>query len=338
MVKKWVSLSALIVVMSSAFTAFAYETLWGPLQSCCNSSWVKNWFVDADYLCLRACEDGLEYVRYEAFESSPNLSTVNSRSPKFKWDSGFRVGLGYRGECDCWYSALTWTHFNTRAKDRVNAPPIAFGYEVITRSLFDVPFALPEAFFSADAQWKLNYDIVDLDVGAPYCLNARFVAKPFVGLRSATIDQCFNNSVTTVDGTAAATTRIERSTNDYHGFGFHAGVDLTWKLWRDFSIYGKAAGSLVYGRFKIKDRVDSAASTLLYTTRHNSLRSNLEGAIGLQVVTGFCNNTQQLTIRLGYELIQWFDQNQFPGPITPQLSRSSSLGLQGMQLSGRYDF
>jgi hypothetical protein len=331
MVKKWISAATLIMAIGSALSTFALDM-----------SWTKNWFVDADFLAFEASEDGLEYVRYNAFSLDGLRSKVNSREPNFRWDGGFRVGLGYRGECDNWFSALTWTHFNTHAKDNVDAPLTPLGYQLNTRSLFVVPFVLPVASFIADAQWKLDYNVVDLDVGVPYCLNSSFVARPFFGFRSATIDQRFSNNVTSL-ATGVFTNRFERAKHEYRGFGMHAGFDLVWNFWRDFGIYGKAGGSLVYGRFKITDRIESNIGdapflTTLFSTRHNSLRSNLEGAIGIQVVTGICNNSQKLTIRLGYELIQWFDQNQFPGPLTPQVSRSSSLGLQGLQVSGRYDF
>jgi len=342
MIKKSMNISAFILTVGFAINAFAYNS-----DSSSEKSFISQLlpkvFVEADILYWKAAEDGLEYIRFNQDLPADSVASLTSAEPKFDWDPGFRLGVGYNGDCDAWYSALTWTHYNTKADSQVSRLPSGPGYLVNTRSLLNgVTLLLPVSQFTADAEWKLAYNTIDLEVGAPYVINQRFVATPFMGLRGAFINQKFNNTVTTVSS-PGATIRAEQAKNDFNALGVRAGVDTSCNLGSGFGVYLKAAASVVYGKFKIFDSVATtftalpSTSILGFEQSLHRVRANLEGAFGAQWTQAF-NNNQSLTVRLGYELVHWFDQNQFPGPVTTESTRSSSLGLQGLQLTGRYDF
>lgn len=361
MVKKWIMIcGAFFATFGSTLHGFAYQPFYG-LPSSCYRLYSDQFFVDGELLYWKVQEEGLEYIKYTPGIPNPEPDILpiplktNIAEPNFnKWAAGFRVGVGYKGDCGNWYTSLTYTNFTNRYSGHVEAPASAgLSYGIVNRALNVGPTTTIVAdSFSAEAHWKLNYNILDWELGAPACLNNKFAVTPFIGLRAAFIDQRYNNDVAGIllVSTLPTTSFLhsERAENDFNSAGIRTGVDMRWKAFCGFGVYAKASTSLLYGRYKIVDNFFDTESLIATDTltvelidgfrnRHSRLKVNLEGAIGIEWTKQFCN-AGLFTARLGYELIHWFNQNRLPSSILLNASRDYDLGIQGLQLLARYDF
>ncbi len=318
---KWTKFTKLLLAFGAVLNVFVSAPLAALDQDC-----KPSWYLDGEFLWLEVKEDGLDYIRY--FENTLAPTTIKTVSPHQKCNPGFRVAAGYTAKDSTWYSDLIWTHYENRARSRYNKSTLPGGgtYSLQTRRLSTSPAPITVSSFMGDADWKLNYDVLDLEIGIPCCIKGDFVATPFLGPRGFFTRESFNNDIT-IPGAI----RSERADSDFNGAGIRTGVNLQWNLGSGFSFYGKAAGSLVYGRFDISDNALNQVENILalFSTHRDRVRSNLEGGIGVQLSFDL-GSQKHCVISVGYEAIQWFDQNQFPGLITTQTTRSSSLCLQGL--------
>lgn len=361
MFKRWMSIGTLMIAIGSTMTGFADYY---------SNSGQKNggFFMEGDYLLWQVKEDGLEYLKVASNVPVPlpdplvlgNIGVVNQRPHFKKWNSGFRVGIGYENnDCGCnnWYTSLNYTYFRNRSTGNYSGDPAdGFGFALVSRGgLFD-PFAFdPALAFNANAVWKLTYDIIDWELGTTTVLNRDFKVAPFVGLRAAFINQDFKNDLNLIalGGTDPISfvigSKNEAAKNNFQAGGLRTGLDVEWKWTDGLGLYAKASGSLLYGKFSINDAVALAAADITVTVppvvtplaaltanireRYTRLKANLEGAIGIEYVY-----EDNLRVRLGYELVQWFDQNQLPGRIAGNNTSASDMCIQGLQLSATFEF
>lgn len=318
----WTKFTKLMFAFGALLNGVAFTPLAALDQDC-----EPLWYLDGEFLWLEAKEDGLDYVRY--FENTLAPTSIKSISPHQKCNPGFRVAAGYTSGDKAWYSDLIWTHYENRARSRYNKSPLPDGtpFVIQTRDLLNTSVPITVTSFEGDADWKLNYDVVDVEVGVPCCINGSFVVTPFIGARGFFTREYFNSDVT-IPGAIHS----ERANCDFYGGGGRAGVNLLWNVGSGFAFYGKAAGSLVYGRFSISGtEINQLEHPFLTFSNHRDrVRPNLEGGMGVQLTFDVARQ-KRCTISVGYEAIQWFDQNQFPGAITTLTTRSSSLCLQGIR-------
>jgi hypothetical protein len=359
MFKRWMSIGTLMIAIGSTMTGFADYY---------SNSGQKNggFFMEGDYLLWQVKEDGLEYLKVASNIPVPTpteppfvfgpVGVVNERPHFNKWNSGFRIGVGFESECNNWYTSLNYTYFRNRSTGNFSGIPVdGFGFIVVPRGVFD-PFAFGTALaFNANATWKLTYDIIDWELGTTTVLNRDFKVAPFVGLRAAFINQDFKNDLFLVSPgdvdpiSLVLGSRFEAAKNNFQAGGLRTGLDVEWKWTDSLGLYAKASGSLLYGKFSINDAAAVVATDITVTDppvvttlvdlsasireRYTRLKANLEGAIGIEYV--FEDN---LRVRLGYELIHWFDQNQLGGRIIANNTSASDLCIQGLQLSATFEF
>lgn len=315
-------------------------------------------FARGDFLYWRADEEALEYgYLIEADLTEGGGSTSRQMSPKIKWDPGFRVAVGYRfAKKDYWELTATWTHFRTEQSEKKSTS---------TKNFEESPIRLVIPTWGASllgsvanrssVKWNLNYSIYDLDLGRNYFVSKAVAVEPFVGLRGAVIDQHYQAHYTTISSSFIEIPVSFRGRNDFWGIGAHVGTSLQWYCTKSFSLIGRAAGSLLYGDFQIKQVsttiTDPNGMTILTRTKDNetTASTNLEAMLGIQWEMFFSENKRRLSLALGYEWNQWFSQNRLiegnvtittssiiPAPIFDQ--QKGDLSLQGATFQARFDF
>jgi Legionella pneumophila major outer membrane protein precursor len=90
-------------------------------------------FVSGDFLWWKAEQDNLQYVA-TVNAGAPVCDTTTSyylqsyklrnHAPQYKYDPGFRVGIGYNMPYDGWDLFVNWTRFYTSASDKRCACPV----------------------------------------------------------------------------------------------------------------------------------------------------------------------------------------------------------------------
>ena len=219
-------------------------------------------------LFWRANQDGMEYAIKNWTEASVsptenanlnNLVQAKFLTPHFKWDFGFKAGLFYNTTCDGWDVGLLWTRYHVGTSDHVDVQkettlsllPLWSAFQFRNAGNAPILFAT-----KIDTFWKLNLDLIDLDLGREFWTSKYLTFRPHVGLRYAHIDQSFEilhsggswHDNVNPDFNVNDTVKLG---NSFKGIGLRSGLDTVWNLGCGFGLYGNLAISFVYGRFDV---------------------------------------------------------------------------------------
>ncbi|MBA3957847.1 MAG: hypothetical protein H0X51_05580 [Parachlamydiaceae bacterium] len=367
-----VSLMTTTAVISAAEVVYDYspDNRCCPTQ-CCNP--VGDWYFKADALILKACEDGLAYgtaVTTTGPTSASPTATINSRVKNVhpKYDVGFRLGFGYMLPCDCWGLAVNWIHFSTHTNSHFDRN-FAFDNETGTGNYFFPAYGASVYNFvelngidATEARWKLNLDVIDVELGRPFCVSECITIRPHIGIRAAWIRQTYNieNSVHVIATDAEVVVQDIHLRTNYQGVGLRGGLDTEWDLGCGMSLYGNAALGVLYGNFDVKSRehwIFFPGTTNSFEPEEKdefcACRAITDAGLGLRWKQNFCCNTVGLILQVGWEHHYFFGQNQFEdfadigGPVAffPNLgevkngqARRGDLCVRGVTISARLDF
>jgi hypothetical protein len=304
---------------------------------CCGSDY--RFIGRASFLYWRAAQEGLDTLVQAV--SSASLDTSNpatgdsvftSRSDTARrgftpdWRPGFRVGGGIEF-CDRWAITADYTHYDGRGHLRQGAP----GTDPF---VLDVGQARSSVSSDVLGRWSLNYDVLDvlahIPLGDP-CSSLTW--DIFGGLKAGYLTQKIHLdsfSVTIVEfmpsaGVVSTTTTTQTGVNLYRSrigvFGPEVGINLGWNLSDSLSVYGNAAGSIVFGPFntRAKSLSDSrTTNSLISAVRLANTRNNdrthdhlcrfvLDLGVGVNWTKSFCvsGHESTLLLQLGWEHHQW---------------------------------
>jgi hypothetical protein len=173
----------------------------------------------------------------------------SNKEVTFKWNWGFRIGLGLNLDHDQWDTDLYYTWFrNTSDSSSVNAPAPAAANSIDSN--------LSSTFGVASAKSKLNFNVLDWELGRWFYVSNSISLRPHAGLKAAWINLKQDETI------ASASYTIENK-NDSWAIGPSGGVNSNWYFGcgntmgdrgqvRDrphFSIFGDFAGALLYTHF-----------------------------------------------------------------------------------------
>lgn len=296
-------------------------------------------FVFGEVLAWKASQDDMTYaveLNQTAAPTSNQVTDGNGRHWKGKWGAGFRVGLGYNMTHDGWDTVLTWTHFNKRGEDENGQcddcgcttgifNPVFFPKEYSALS------TAPAYSLAADGTWKVNLNMVDLELGREFFVSKWLTLRPHVGLRGAWVRQKFGveyegGNVATPYGTGGGGSGVlagansldfETMKNNFWGVGLRAGLDTNWGLGAGWSIFGKLAMSAVWGKFKVNEVANvqneitgTSANVMNITNRFSVLRPIADWNLGLRYDTTFADDTWAWGIWAGWEQHYFWSQNK----------------------------
>ena len=270
-------------------------------QVCCAQS-CGTFFAEGDLLYLRAFEGGLEICEPSEVSDhfNPDGSVISSfnanvRNPEFKWNPGFRVGLGYDfGDSDCGLGAY-WLHYNSHLSGDKN-------HRNDHRN---------------GRTGKIDFDVVDLLFGCEYDFSDCFALIPFGGLRGARIDQTLHSRF--VDGFLGFDYAF-REEGCFHekflGLGPVFGVEGDWKVGCGLSLYADLSVAFLYGTFHVNsnsiDAFDGGVNISHLSKRIQACQAVVDAGLGVRWKTCFCDN-RFLVVKLGLEQHRYFNHNQFCG-------------------------
>ena len=307
-----------------------------------------NLFLTADWLLWQANETGLGFAVKTDTDSSITLGEGSVKSPAFTWTSGFRVGLGYNTPHDGWDLYLNWTWFQDKASKSLHTDGDDFLYPAVIHPANAV-YAL-----EAESKLHLHVNMLDLGMGREYEVSTWSTLKPFVGLRTAFVNQHNNIEYDNVYNVGINTLRyndyeVERECN-YWGLGIRTGLDTQWELGRNFSLYANAAVSLLYGFFHVEhEEEQTLSSTGVHSTNidlvnsYRAARAITDLQLGLRWDYLSPSSRYHLGIQAGWEQHLFFSQNQFMDFVDDTadgvfVQNQGDLELQGWTIAMRFDF
>jgi hypothetical protein len=339
----------------------------------------KGPLITADFLYWRADEDGMEFANEVKTHGAGTSLQGNSLNLHGEWKPGVRAGLGWLfGACDQWDLYANWTYFRDKAHMSASTKN--------PRKFFVPTWSniLGASANSPQASWTLNVNLLDLEIGRNYFISRKIALHPHVGLRGAWINQSyhadytgawfFSNLPGPVVNVARANTSF-KAENNFKGIGVCTGADLMWHFTDHFGILTELAASLLYGNFKINEHFNGARPAIIDATTglisyqiqekkdFNRVRANIEAFIGLFFETGLYHDRYHFTLSAGYELSEWFQQNEMVSlfvendveilgatPSIPvslaaatnrdmiAIRQSGNLGFQGLTIKAAFNF
>ncbi|HSX03601.1 MAG TPA: Lpg1974 family pore-forming outer membrane protein [Rhabdochlamydiaceae bacterium] len=298
----------------------------------------SSWVVSTDFLAWYASEE-VASIWADVITIGFNTSAWKAPSFNFKWDYGFRVGIGRDLVYDQWDTRLSWTWFRTDAKHTIAA-------QISTHNgpEFDAALLSGDTPESLSARWSLLFDMFDWELGRSYWISKYLSLRPFLGLKGGWIDQSIHVQYfdLTISNVPTTNTGREHLKNNFWGVGPLAGLDTKWAVRKFgchfFNFFGDFSMATLWGRWKCGDVYEN---TLFKTTSVNMKNSTL----GALMLRGFLGIGWDVDIRLGkahfatklgYETQIWLNQLRLP---TFQLQRlHHDLTLQGATFNCQFDF
>lgn len=284
-------------------------------------------YGEVDYLLWFANGDGLHYPTV-ATGSSPNLGS--------KWSSGVRAAIGITPSC--FDTKLCYTYYNTNSYSQVNA-----NIETILTS-----FPSTAGIFEVDAKWSLNFNRLDWEFGRKILFGHNFLLRPYFGLEGLIVDQKFHLNTDTVflnldDGLQATDIIESKNKNALLSIGAEGGFNAHFCLGRGFEFYGNFAGSILWGKFRMKQNYNQTdyfssgnSNELIDQTKELSQGGsifNCDLGIGFDWRHYFQKSKLELLLKFGWEQHYYTDIVRFQDFYLQQVSAGSAAYLSNGNLS-----
>ncbi len=271
--------------------------------------------LDAEALYWRSSVEGLEcsFGRTEISErlaSAVLITDINETDddPSFDWKWGFRVGALF-DTCSGWNVSSYWTHMNGKAHR--NSEPDNHG------------------------SWKLQYNVIDLDLGHYFWTSPCFLFDPFIGVRGAIIKERLSTDLSAqlTTGTGSANIFIDNTAKQkYWGVGPQLGAKADWYLGTGFSLVGTLDFVLLYGHFKIHSdystTLPASVENVHLKTRSDSVITGFDALLGIKWETFFCCDRMAFSLQVSGEHHSLFDFNKIGGGDLDLDGVTFSVGLQ----------
>jgi hypothetical protein len=318
-------------------------------------------FITADFLYWKAGIDGLEIATRNRINTTSTFLRTKELNLNAEWRPGLRLGFGWLfGNYDQWDLHANWTCFYDKATIRRGSRTSLV--QTYTPSWSPILGPLVTRIHGA---WNLHYNVLDLSVGRNYFISRKVALRPHVGLRGVWINLDYQAHYTSTltaltspsnDATSASSTAF-KATNDFEGIGVRSGADLMWHFSNHFGISSKFSAALLYGHFDVDetfyginlaDGIPLNPLTEKYSNNLDRVRVNIEAFLGLFFETRLANGKYHFTLHAGYELSEWFQQNQlsafnFSADTGSAIfliptGKDGDLGLQGLTISACFNF
>lgn len=284
------------------------------------------------------------------------LTTTSSSSVNdlleidFKWDPGFRVGIGYGMGWDQWDTKAYYTWFHTKGKDFVSGLPGTVHSSFVGNFYVSNPNGLGlsgPSYERAHINWTIHFDMFDWDLGRNFWVSKSLALHPFAGLKGGWIHQ----SIHSVWENPAFVgpqfvnpqpfgTGLEKVKNHFSGIGPSFGINSKWNLHESsrqlLNLFGDFSGALMWGHWMFRDFFDNDIGEHISVGMQNinSGATTIRAFMGLGWEIYW--NQWHLSTKLGYETQFWLNQLQYYSFIGGRLSHQ--LTLQGGTFEFAFDF
>lgn len=332
-------LSTSSYALASANCCFSIEGEIPPRDFCCPDKCeeeCRSYLISADYILWYVRESGLMVAASQFANTEIVLDeSKNISYPKFKLQSGFKVGLGLGYDRNCWDVFVQYTWFSNRGNPLLNAnltaapttgafvvPAWAINNIPGTMTMGDPPIGIPSSDpFALQSSWNNFFNELVGTLGQKYCVEGCFSMTPRFGVLGWWNSQTFlivyevKNNIYYVN-----------ASQDAQGVGPYFVQEVDFYIYDDgenkAGLWGKWGGALLWSRFKANVLVtwDQPAATVIDQVRQKSLNKfyitapMLEVSLGLRWETCASENRFSCDpiwyrIQAGWELSAWFDQN-----------------------------
>lgn len=213
--------------------------------------------------------------------------SLKDRGFDFKWDPGFKLGLGVVfGDKDEWELLLNWTWLQSKANSHSTGTQgtvdivtflntLAAGGTANLESVIPSwsPLLLAGPSQKTDGKWRMHYNTVDLELGRNFFLGKTLALRPHIGLRGAWINQqskvIYNSILNQLSSATSGTITIGgpsaipstfKAESKFEGVGLRGGADMYWNFTNHFCVFGKVSGAILYGYYEVEESINNSVN------------------------------------------------------------------------------
>ena len=290
-------------------------------------------FADALYWFATETVDWALILAQNQSEERITFKTLD-----FDWSPGFRVGVGYNMKHDQWDTQFYYTWFYAHTTEHANG-----GSGVVQSAFLGSKVSDIGTYQTGKINLNLHFNILDWDLGRSFFVSKALSLRPLIGIKGGWINQSIHTKWkknTNFLGVPISTT--ENLKNNFRGIGPKGGVNGKWILGNThkyfFSLLGDFAGAFMWGHWTIKDKFQDIFQTTAFTKvrDRNFGALMLQGLMGIGFDVNFDKDQSHFSMKLGYEIEDWFNQYQVFDNATG--THNNDLILQGLTLDMRLDF
>lgn len=299
-----------------------------------------DWFLTADMLWWHVDTSGSKYCLLDETPPGAPDSKGTYRTLKFKWNYGFRAGVGTTFNHDRWDLYLNYTWFRA---DNSSATSLHGGFGIIPDSQVLINQRLGNAAEQSKIHWSIHFQTLDLNLGRNYFISPKVAFHPFFGIKTAWIDQKVRSSNKLFF--PVITHSHTKTKNDFWGIGPDLGIEGKWFLNYGFNLFGSIASALLWGDFDVRQKQHTSNPSTpindIDFDKH-AVSPMTQMQIGIGYETNFCDNQYHIAVNARYEQQYWWAQNQIPDYVllnTYEFMRVfGDLSFQGLTIDVRFDF
>ncbi|MGL5627035.1 MAG: Lpg1974 family pore-forming outer membrane protein [Candidatus Rhabdochlamydia sp.] len=292
-------------------------------------------YLEAAYLFWHSSIEDLS-VTSNIQPISINQTKEKIKQLNYKYESGFKLGLGYNLSYDYWDVLINWTRLHSQPES---------SWSSTTQSLHASLLAPFEGAGilgsnSVHSRWKLHFDTVDLELGRRLFLGRNLAVRPYAGLKGAWVTSKLNTSYAGINSLVFDAANVSLKDRN-QGIGLRFGMQGRWDLGcSNFAILANIAGAVLWNNIKVQNvtnefRLDGTLGGGVKEAHYHALKPLMECFIGLDWGSCFCKK-YYLGISAGYEMQFWWDYNTFF--ITSRNTTAYDLRLHGLTATITIDF
>lgn len=294
-------------------------------------------YLEAAYIYWRSSIEDLT-VTSNLQQQGTNQAKETIKQIDYKYDSGFKLGLGYNLSYDYWDIFANWTRLHTEpssswssANQGLNAfllAPIE-GFNTLGSS-------------SVSSHWNLHFDTIDLELGRRLFLGRNLAIRPYAGLKGAWVTSRLRTSYTGINNPDLNAANVFLKDRN-QGIGLRFGMQGRWDLGcSNFAILTNIAGGILWNNIKTRNNTSEfpvntsqGVGSFIKEAHYRTLKPLVECFIGLDWGSCFCKQ-YYLGVSAGYEMQFWWDYNTFF--TQPGSTSMYDLRLHGLTATVTIDF
>lgn len=257
----------------------------------------------------------------------PN-QTIAYKTILFDFSPGFRVGTGLQK--DDWTARVLYTRYNAQTKASTSGNVIS----TFMPSKFSSKF-----YQSGHVHFTIDFNMFDVDVSKHIQIDDTLVLSPLIGFKGGRINQQVNvryqNPIAVPPTNFNPNDVLEQVSNNFSGFGPTVGISSQWYFYKkngfQSSLIGDFSAGYLWGRWFINDTLYQDHAVVIGSV---NVGKRDFGAFAVQGLMGINLDYKNYSLKLGYEVSDWFNQYQVFD--NGSGTHTNDLVLQGLTVAFSY--
>lgn len=283
-----------------------------------------NVFIDMSFIYWQPSEDNLELGAVNNVGGTAGTVSGNVVDMDFDFKPGFKIGVGGYFTYDNWdaHGEYTWLHTTNHESASVSSS--ASSTQTILPMWGSPATAGAFVYNSASAKWKMNMDILEVDLGRWCYVGTQLLFRPAFGARAAFIRQNYNvtyEANNPFPGNSTFRKSVVSSKSHSWGIGPQTSLNANWLVGYGLRFFGIGEADLLFTQYSslgssesntpLAPSTASLAQFSMNQDDHNTLRAHLDLQLGLGWGMHWSCHGVYTDLQLGYDFQVFFDQNMF---------------------------